>query len=294
MSLNFSKIGETVATVTGGALNNKTLYLDKEGTEDDYVKSFTKIELPKESLFEQIPRSDFEREVYYITGKSGSGKSFYTTKLLKQIRKKHKDYPIIVFSPLEDDYNGIDNVNRVELNESLITDPINIKELENSICIFDDIEAITDKKIRNSVWSTLDATLKTGRHYNIYTVFISHESCAGKQTKPILTESHSITAFPRHGYDRGVGYLFKEYWGMSTNEINFIKSRNSRWVTFYKHAPSYIIFEHEIYTQPELLKLANDYARKIKIEEQAKNKQELDLILNKSKPITQTKKTNKK
>jgi hypothetical protein len=288
MSFNFSKDGETVATIIGGAMDKKNVYIDKDlNTEDnEYVKSFTKIELPKISKFQQTPRSDFQREAYYISGKAGSGKSHYTEQLVKQIRKHHKEFPIVVFSPLEDNYGSFDNLKRINLeNEELIKDPIKYMELSNSIVIFDDVEAVTNKDILKSIMKTLTEILFIGRHENIYVFYISHESCAGSKTKPILTESNSITAFPQYGFDRNMKYLFEEYWGLSKNEIEFVKSRKSRWATYYKIFPTYFMFEHEMYTKNELEILADEYCRKKKVEEKAKYKSELSEAVKKDKKM---------
>lgn len=293
MSFNFSKVGETAATVVGGALDKKKLYLDKDCTDDDYVKSFTKIELPKESKFQQMPRSDFNSEVYYITGSRGSGKSWYTEKLIEQIRSVHKDYPIYVISPLDDNYNQFKNMKRVIIDETLITDPISYKEFANSIVVFDDIEAITNNKILNSLMETMKEIVFVGRHANIQCFYISHIACNGPKTKAILKETNSITCFPS-SFDCTTGYLMKSYFGLTTNEIEFVLSHNSRFCTYYKLAPNYLIFENEIYTKKEFYKLANDYVRKKNVERKALEKNEMMIKMNELKGIKTEPKNTKK
>jgi Mor family transcriptional regulator len=46
----------------------------------------------------------------------------------------------------------------------LIDDPITLEELSDSVSIFDDIDVIPNKKVREAVYSLLNQILETGRH----------------------------------------------------------------------------------------------------------------------------------
>ena len=106
---------------------------------------------PNESKFQHIPDKTRKREILYITGCSGSCKSTYTRKFIEQVKKSKKDIPIYLFSALPDD-ESLDSIKplRVQLDDSLLEDPIDIKEFDNSVLIFDDIDVTEQKDKINS------------------------------------------------------------------------------------------------------------------------------------------------
>ena len=85
---------------------------------------------------------------------------------------------------------------RIIIDESLVDDPIDIDELSNSCCIFDDIDVISNKKVREAVYALLNKVLEIGRHYSITAVVTAHLPSNGHETRRILNESSSITIFP--------------------------------------------------------------------------------------------------
>ena len=61
-----------------------------------------------------------------------------------------------MFSALPDD-PSLDSINpkRIELDDSLISDPIKAEDLKDSAVIFDDIDVLNNKKIREEVYCLL-------------------------------------------------------------------------------------------------------------------------------------------
>ena len=96
----------------------------------------------------------------YITGPSGSGKSTYTRTYLEQWKKKHKDKDIYMFSSLPED-ESLDAIKpqRIKLDASIHEDPIDVEDLKDSVVIFDDIDVISDKKVRDAVYNILNKVL---------------------------------------------------------------------------------------------------------------------------------------
>ena len=117
---------------------------NKEG--EELIKEFRRLAIPNDSKFQQMPDTTKEREILYITGCSGSGKSTYTRKFIEQLKEAKEDIPIYLFSALKED-ESLDSVGpkRIELDESLVDDPIDIKELSHSVVLFDDIDVIPEK-----------------------------------------------------------------------------------------------------------------------------------------------------
>jgi len=57
------------------------------------IKEFRQLKIANDSKFQHIPDTTKEREILYITGPSGSGKSIYTRKYLEQYVKQFKSRP---------------------------------------------------------------------------------------------------------------------------------------------------------------------------------------------------------
>ena len=245
MSFNLTKIGRPIARIEGGKLDKNKVYLSTEEQDNEYIKEFSNLELNNDSKFQQIP-SDNNREILYIVGASGSGKTTYATNYIKELRKKHKDIPLYIFSTLHDDYTELEP-NRIKLDTTLINDPIKAEDLANSVCIFDDVDCISDKNIKKSVWFTLTQTLEIGRHFNIYVCMTNHIACAAESTKKILNESYSITFFPQSGSSGNLMTLLKNHCGLTKNDIEKIKKLKTRWCTIYKHYPQCIMSERNLY-----------------------------------------------
>ena len=110
----------------------------------------------------------------YITGPTNCGKSTFASKYIRELQNRHNK-PIYVFSVLPDD-EPIDKLGpkRIRLDEELIKEPIELSELKNSIVVFDDIDTIKNKKLKESVQNLRDTCLSEGRHYNISTICTSH------------------------------------------------------------------------------------------------------------------------
>ncbi len=138
-----------------------------------------------------------DRDILHITGPSDSGKSAYTRKYMEQCRKKFKSWPIFLFSGLpSDDSLGNVGPNRIELNWTMHTGSIKVVELRESIFIFDDIDVISDKKIKEAVCDALKQVLGIGRHCEIHCVVRDHLPTNGNDTRRILNEAHTVTYFP--------------------------------------------------------------------------------------------------
>ena len=193
-----------------------------------------------------MPDTTREREILYITGCSGSGKSTYTRKFIEHLKKAKKDIPINSFSALPDD-ESVDSVKplRIQLDESLIEDPIDIKEFADSAALFDDIDVIPDKKIREAVLKLMNLALEVGRHYRINMVITNHLPTNGRDSRRVLNEASSFTYF-LHSANAKIKYFLTEYVGVDKNMITYFKRRNTRAVTIFKNYPMCYLCEREV------------------------------------------------
>ena len=102
-----------------------------------------------------------------------------------------------MFSSLKED-ESLESVKpqRFKIDDSLHEDPIKIEDLKDSIVIFDDIDVISNKKIKEAVYNILNQVLEIGRHYKISCIVTNHLPTNGNWTRRILKESSCFVYFP--------------------------------------------------------------------------------------------------
>lgn len=254
MSLNFERVGRFLCKVEGGSYNNKIISVSSSlGDEkDDYQKPFTNLTL-RDGKFQQMPDPETERQILYITGASGSGKSTYTANYIKQYQRMFPKNPVYCFSALQED-ESLDVVKpkRIIIDESIWKEPLVVDEFANSLVVLDDIDVIGDKKQREAVYSIMNQILEVGRHHKITCVITNHLSTNGKDTRRILNEAHFIVWFPYSGSNVGLKRLLEDYCGLDKKTIKYIKSLKSRWACLAKNYPNVLFTEKDIWLPSEL------------------------------------------
>lgn len=248
MSFNFENIGRPLAEIVKkddkDTKNNKVVYLAEDFELDKVKEPYPFVILKPGERFHQVPLNKGDRQVIYISGKSGSGKSYYTAEYIKKYIKQNPKNKVIVFSSLSEDktLDDIKQVKRFKLKDPrFITEEFAVEDFANSLVIFDDTDCIQDKKILVQINKIADLVLQTGRHPNVSMCFTSHLSCAGSSTKMILNESHAIVFFPSSMTQHSMSYLCKTYVGLDTKQIAELKKEKTRWVCSFKTCPSVLM-----------------------------------------------------
>jgi hypothetical protein len=245
--MNFEDYGDKIATIKNPRTKKPPTISVDDGK--DARCSFNELVLDGDETFQQIPNTTKERQILYVTGASGSGKSYYCKQYCDEFRKMFPKRHIFLFSSVGDD-SSIDKVKglkRIPLNKDLVEDDLKAEDFKDSLVIFDDTDCITDKPIKIKVAGILNSILETGRHYNVYCLYTSHLACAGNDTKRILNEAHSITFFPKNSGGRTLKYLLESYLGLDKDQMKKIKKLDGRWVTILKTYPMVVMAEKEIY-----------------------------------------------
>lgn len=185
---------------------------------------------------------DEERKVFYIAGMSGSGKSYFTSKLIDQYKKMYPNNNIILFSNKPEDpaLDRHKKLIRIELNEDLLNDPLELGELKNSLVIFDDVEYTPNKYIGEELDRIRDLILQQGRSYKISFCYISHQLTNYKHSRVILNECHACVLFPKMTTTYALKYLLEKYFGFNKKDIGKLKLLPSRWVCIQKIPPAVI------------------------------------------------------
>jgi len=254
MPFNLEKYGKTLARIDGGKFKGKVVSItDKDVPQ--VTKSLTHIHIPDEGKFQQIPDPEVERQILYIFGASGSGKSTYARKFIEQWLKGHKDGDIYLFSALKDD-ESLDelkpNLKRIKIDEKLINEPLEAEHFKDSMVIFDDIDVIREKELKEAVYTILNGILETGRHFNTWCISTNHLPSNGADTRRILNECHSITYFPHSGAGAQQKRFLENYAGLDYKEIKKIKKLNTRWATIFKTYPMCVMTEKDLFTFNDL------------------------------------------
>ena len=235
MALNIEKLGRPVSKIIGGKYNNKIVSVAVDEEEKEEVnREFTHLTLD-EGKFQQIPDTTKNRDILYITAPSGAGKSTY------------------LFSALTEDetIDQLKDIKRIKVDDTLVSDPLDIKEFEKSCVVFDDIDVIGNKHIREAVYKILNQILELGRHHHITCIITNHLATNGKDTRRILNECGSITYFPSSGSVKGINYLLETYCGLDKKDILKAKKIKSRWITVFKHYPQIMMGEKSIWLLSE-------------------------------------------
>ena len=126
---------------------------------------------------------------------------------------------------------------------------IDLNEFSNSFIIFDDIDSIHNKNIKNVLYGFLNKLLRLGRHYSISVAYLGHELYSSHDLKLILNESMYITWFPKFLNYKKVKYLCEEYFGLNKQDLEKIRNiKNSRSITYIKGFPKLILTDSQVFT----------------------------------------------
>lgn len=253
--------------IIGGKLNNKKIAVCPESfsrkKDKDEEKRFVKINendkhIPKK-LYKHIIVDDGdlqlvpgykERDLLYVTGPSGCGKSTFCSKWVEQWKIMHPTGKILLISPISDDevINKLKPL-RIKLSEENFVDPdtrITLDECSDTCIIFDDTDAITNKKIKKGVEDFRKEVLITGRHYNISSCSTTHKATNYKETSDLLNESHFVTFF-RGGVNNHVIRFMKTYLGFSNPLVRQILNSKSRSITLHIKYPQFVLLKDYCY-----------------------------------------------
>jgi hypothetical protein len=214
------------------------------------------VELPSDLEFKMCPetRENLVNSLF-ITGPAGSGKSTICADYLKafdQIFDVEPEYKIIISADNIDDpaFEGIPHL-RICVDDEFAENPLTLDDLTNktgskkSVVVFDDIEGIVDKKRLKALEGLVESCLTCGRKRGINTLFISHRSANGKQTRMILTELNGVVWFPQLGTSRNLTYMLTHHLSIPEEMRNYLK--NSDWgrnITLLTSVPQMLLGQH--------------------------------------------------
>lgn len=226
--------------------SDKIVGLDPDGKVENIIKKIN-LDENTDDKFQVIPNVNTEREIIFVSGASGSGKSYFTKKYIEEYRKlfsKNKIYLISVLEENEFEKLGVKKLNVEKLSVADVNLKDIMKDLADSLIIFDDSDSFKEKNVKNFVWVLLDNVAQIGRHHNISMVVSSHVLSNYKQTKIILLESHRIVVF-MNNYNEKMRTFLETYCNLDKTTILKLRKLKSRWVCINKFYPVSYISEKE-------------------------------------------------
>ena len=192
---------------------------------------------------------DFSRiEKLYICGISGSGKSTFSARWIKEYLRKYRTNEFYILSSIDEDEVLDKNLDPIRVDvDNLEDNPLDFEEINNSIVLFDDCATISSAKTRKMCLGLLDHLLECGRHFNTTVINTSHVIMDYRNSRKILNEATSVVIFPKAGSNvQNINYM-TNYCGFNTVQINKILNLPSRWVLIRRTFPQMIIHEKGSY-----------------------------------------------
>jgi len=231
--MNFEGEGQTLALLENTDEKDKKKWKMLSITDKPTVPAtaFNEIKLKdKPNLkFQPIPDKNVERSIRYVTGASGSGKSYWTKNYAEEYHRIFPKRDVYMISSLRDDpsIDKLKYIKRLKIHEpAFINDDIQAGDFKDSLVIFDDTDCLQNKVLKKKIDAILNAILETGRHFNTEVVYTSHLACNGLDTRRILNECKSVTIFPNGLGGKAMKYLLDNYFGLDKEQIKKIKKLN--------------------------------------------------------------------
>lgn len=192
-----------------------------------------------------LPDFSKEREMLYIFGPSGSGKSWLTRNYAMEFKARRPNYDIFLFSKIEDDPSlvGLD-FTPIDVNDEELLSSISLDTLKDSLVILDDTESLESRECEKLLWCIKNQIAQEGRHYNISCIITTHQALQYNKTRLLLNECSKYVIFPQSGGQRQAQNMFTLYGGLSREEFSRIKKIPSRWVMLSVTYPNYIVYEN--------------------------------------------------
>jgi hypothetical protein len=253
--------GETaISYVRGGPWDARVAMLSTAPLEKYRgLELHTGLSAPFGSRFTIMPElAEGQRDVIFITGASGSGKSTaaadYAKNFIETFREGGSLPNVVLVCPDSDDraFDGIKmiHVTPADLAAEMPTlDDFVARPGQPTLMIFDDIEGLHDKKQQAALDSLVQAVLERGRKKMIYVLFLSHSAANGKSTKIILKEMRGVW-FPLTGNEGNLSYMLKKYLSIPPELKSQLKKHMSEfgpWIYIKTDTPTrYFITEKKV------------------------------------------------
>lgn len=201
--------------------------------------------------FEPLPAIGEEgkpkREVYLVTGPSGSGKSHWMKAYAQNYLKIYPKNHVYLLSSLQvdDTLDKIEELKRIDLEKLMATPPKDVRTWKDSLVIIDDIEGL-DKAKADAVYRVQDMIASEGRHENVSLLRASHLTTDYKRTRLLLQEAHGFIIYPQAGAHSQYMYLLTKYGGMDKKVAQAFLALPTRWLMIHHTQPRFTLTSSQV------------------------------------------------
>lgn len=188
------------------------------------------------------------RDVVYIGGRSGSGKSYQVAEYVKRFKKMFDEAEVFLFSPIKGEkvFKDLD-IKQIDL-DTIGEDKIDISQFpEGCLVIFDDIDSILDKNAKERISELMHQILQIGRHTKTYTVITKHLLNDYSKTRNICNEFTRVILFPAGSSHKNLTYFLEKYVGLDKHQIEKVLGMKSRHVIISSTVPMFAMCPNKIY-----------------------------------------------
>lgn len=245
LSFDKDKSATPVARVKGGLNDGEILYLH------DGKTGKKRIDLGEEGLFELLPNPDpKKREVWYVAGQSGSGKSYIAKGLAAFYKKLFPDRQVYLISKLasDDTLDALKFLKRLSI-PSFVEDYPELDEFKDCMVIFDDFDTLPKGSKKSPgpyevVRKLIDDLAIMGRHTCTTMLVLSHYLTNYKETRLILNEATHVVVYPQSTSYHALRHLVRGYVGVDEEDLKRHRRLGSRWLCYKKGFPANMISQH--------------------------------------------------
>jgi Cdc6-like AAA superfamily ATPase len=196
------------------------------------------------------PEYSTQRMVVY--GKSGSGKTTWSSFIISSYHRQFPDNEIILVSPHEKDQEKalakqLKFVKQLDISEK--PEPIDAtEEFKHCLVFIDDMKGFKTKEQNAFVFKLANDLIYNCRKYEVSVIISNHELLGGVSNKLMNFEAEQVTFFPQSMLSwRQIETYCKKYLGFDAKTLAIVRQSKSRWITVCTTIPSYIMTEDSIY-----------------------------------------------
>lgn len=190
---------------------------------------------------------DRQPERVFVAARSGAGKSCWAASYMREYLEMFPDRKIYLFSTHESEraYQQLDHI-AIPLDQDFAEHLPSLEDLSGSLCVFDDCDNLTDKKVAVAC-DALNANLvANGRKYDIHVLTLAHMVTEYRRTRVQLMEANRTVLFPQGGSQYHNQRYLKVYAGLGAQQINALLAERSRWVCLDLRAPPSYVTENAV------------------------------------------------
>lgn len=185
----------------------------------------------------------------FLAGQSLCGKSYLASQLAKDYSEMFPKNKIALISWVKEDKNlneknlGGKRFVKINIDESILDDPLTLEEFHDKIVIFDDIEHFPNKHVVNELMRFRNCCINAGRHAGIDTIIARQNLLDAHKTKDVLNNCMQVVLFPHSSSRYQARQWLERYLFLPKKLIAKILNVPSRWVLINTTNPTYALHE---------------------------------------------------